>query len=112
MSKSACALRILFGLELVSWGMLFVIDVLTIPTQLTLMADEIPLMPLWTGLMVLLTFTLTMSSLVGAVRGKGLTSFLDGTFYVVALVCCFLARVFVWLLAVVWITTVNGMQSV
>ena len=112
MNKSACALRALFGLELLSWGLLFVIDVTTLPAQLTLMADPIPFMPLWTALGVLITFGFTLSSLVGVVRGAGLSSFIDGTFYVVALIGSFLFRVIVWLFAMGWITTVNGMQSV
>jgi len=112
MSKPSCALRGLYGFELMNWGLLLLIDVLTIPSQLSLMSDEIELMPLWIGLSVLTCIGGMGLSLTGLIRGKGLSSFLDGAFYVIALLAGFAARGMVWMLAIVWVTTVNGMQSV
>jgi len=112
MKEASCLLRGLYGLEFLSWGFLFLIDVITIPSQLSLGAASTE--ALWLGVVLTIGCCLLMLafSLRGLIRGTGLAARLGTGGYIALIVMGLLARFVAWTIAIVWVTTVNGMQSV
>ncbi len=113
MKEPSWGLRIYFALELLVWLLWFLIDVLSIPFQLEIVALEVDGMPLWIAVSTVINLVMIIALGMGIRWGRGAISRrFDGAAYWSLLIGGILFRFFVGLLMLVWVTTVSGLQSV